>query len=161
MHDVVSHVLRLRLGSEDTQGRGRHRRHSRLHRRVHQSHPSGDHRIVHEELHVFEHGRVSDRTASARLMKRREPTQDEATASRRRGSRRQRGAVMVEAVIAFPLLIVLMMGCLEFGMAWRDSTSVSTALRASARTAASQGNDDTADYYALQALKAGLNGIST
>jgi hypothetical protein len=38
---------------------------------------------------------------------------------------------------------------------------VATALRASARTAASQGNDGTADYYTLQALKAGLAGIPT
>ena len=66
---------------------------------------------------------------------------------------------MVEAVIVFPLLLLLMMGCLEFGMAWRDSTTVSTALRSSARTVASQGNDGSADYYALQALKAGLSGI--
>ena len=68
---------------------------------------------------------------------------------------------MVEAVIVFPLLIVLMMGSVEFGMAWRDSTTVATALRTSARTAASQGNDGTADYYALQSLKAGLSGIPT
>ncbi|HUP75209.1 MAG TPA: TadE/TadG family type IV pilus assembly protein [Acidimicrobiales bacterium] len=31
---------------------------------------------------------------------------------------------MVEAVIVFPLLVLLMMGSLEFGMAWRDSTTV-------------------------------------
>lgn len=66
---------------------------------------------------------------------------------------------MVEAVLAFPLLAMLMIGCLEFGMAWRDSTTVSTALRSSARTAASLGNDGGADYYALQALKAGMSGI--
>jgi Flp pilus assembly protein TadG len=68
---------------------------------------------------------------------------------------------MVEAVFVFPVLIVVMMGSLEFGMAWRDSVTVSTALRASARTIATQGNDGTADYYALQSLKAGLSGIPT
>ena len=68
---------------------------------------------------------------------------------------------MVEAVIVFPVLVVIMMGSLEFGMAYRDSTTISTALRTSARTVASQGNDGTADYYALQALKAGLSGIPT
>jgi Flp pilus assembly protein TadG len=75
--------------------------------------------------------------------------------------RRERAAIMVEAVIVLPVLVIAMMGSLEFGMAWRDSTNVSTALRATARTAASQGNDGTADYYALQALKAGLSGIPT
>lgn len=75
--------------------------------------------------------------------------------------RRERGAIMVEAVMVFPILIVMMMGSLEFGMAWRDSTTVATALRASARTAATQGNDGAADYYSLQALKAGLSGIPT
>ena len=68
---------------------------------------------------------------------------------------------MVEAVLGFPLLAMLMIGCLEFGMAWRDSTTVSTALRTSARTSASLGNSGGSDYYALQALKAGLSGIPT
>jgi Flp pilus assembly protein TadG len=77
----------------------------------------------------------------------------------RQARRRERGAILVEAVLAIPLLAVLMIGCLEFGMAWRDSTTVSTALRSSARTAASLGNDGSSDYYALQSLKAGLSGI--
>ena len=77
----------------------------------------------------------------------------------RRAGNSQRAAIMVEAVIVFPLLVLLMMGSLEFGMAWRDSTTVSTALRSGARTVASQGNDGAADFYALQSLKAGLSGI--
>ena len=79
---------------------------------------------------------------------------------RHRSSRkRERGSVLVEAVLGFPLLALLMIGTLEFGMAWRDSTTVSTALRSSARTAATLGNSSSADYYALQSLKAGLSGI--
>jgi hypothetical protein len=73
--------------------------------------------------------------------------------------KRERASVMMEAVLGFPLLVLLMIGSLEFGMAWRDSTTVSTALRTGARTAASLGNDGGADYYALQSLKAGLSGI--
>jgi Flp pilus assembly protein TadG len=83
------------------------------------------------------------------------------TPGHKRPSRRERAAIMVEAVIVFQILIVVMMGSLEFGMAWRDSTTVSTALRVSARTVATQGNEGAADYYALQALKAGLSGIPT
>jgi Flp pilus assembly protein TadG len=78
-----------------------------------------------------------------------------------RARTRERAAIMVEAVIVFPLLIAMMFGSLEYGMAYRDSTTVSTALRAAGRTIGSQSNDGTADYYALQALKAGLSGIPT
>jgi Flp pilus assembly protein TadG len=66
---------------------------------------------------------------------------------------------MIETVIFLPFLVTLMVGILDFGMAWRDSIAVSTALRASARTAASQGATGSSDYYALQALNAGLSGI--
>jgi Flp pilus assembly protein TadG len=77
----------------------------------------------------------------------------------RSSQKRERGSVLVEAVLGFPLLALLMIGTLEFGMAWRDSTTVATALRTGARTAASLGNSGSADYYALQSLKAGLSGI--
>jgi len=94
-------------------------------------------------------------------MKRRHRPLDQHAPVRLEQSRRERAAIMVEAVMVFPILIVMMMGSLEFGMAFRDSTTVATALRASARTAATQGNDGSADYYSLQALKAGLSGIPT
>ena len=81
--------------------------------------------------------------------------------SETKATRGERAAIMVEAVLVFPLLIAMMFGSLEYGMAYRDSTTVSTALRAAGRTVASQSNDGTADYYALQALKAGLSGIPT
>ncbi|MEO5838719.1 MAG: TadE family protein, partial [Acidimicrobiales bacterium] len=94
-------------------------------------------------------------------MKRRYHSLGQPPSDRGTASRRESAAIMVEVVIVFPVLIVVMMGSLEFGMAWRDSTTVATALRTSARTVASHGNDGTADYYALQALKAGLSGIPT
>jgi hypothetical protein len=66
---------------------------------------------------------------------------------------------MIESVLMLPFLVTLMVGILEFGMAWRDSIAVSAALRQGARTAASQGASGTSDYYALQALNAGLSGV--
>lgn len=66
---------------------------------------------------------------------------------------------MIETVLVLPFLVTLMVGILEFGMAWRDSIAVSTALRQTARTSASQGSSGSADYYALQALNAGLAGV--
>ena len=70
-----------------------------------------------------------------------------------------RGVAMIETVLVLPFLVTLMVGILEFGMAWRDSIAVSTALRQSARTSASQGASGSSDYYALQALNAGLAGL--
>jgi hypothetical protein len=70
-----------------------------------------------------------------------------------------RGVVMMETIIVLPFLVTMMVGILEFGMAWGDSIAISTALRQSARTSASQGSSGYSDYYALQALNAGLSGI--
>lgn len=71
----------------------------------------------------------------------------------------ERGVAMIETILMLPFLVLLMVGILEFGMAWRDSISVSAALRQSARTSASQGASGSSDYYALQSLNAGLAGI--
>ena len=66
---------------------------------------------------------------------------------------------MIETVLVMPFLVTLMVGILEFGLAWRDSITVSAALRQTARTSASQGASGWADYYALQALNSGLSGV--
>ena len=66
---------------------------------------------------------------------------------------------MVELTLVAPLLALLIVGILEFGMGFRDSNAVVNANRAGARTAASQGSRGPADFYALQAVKAGLAGI--
>lgn len=66
---------------------------------------------------------------------------------------------MIETVLMLPFLVLMMVGILEFGMAWRDSITVSAALRQSARTSASQGASGSSDFYALQSLNAGLAGI--
>jgi hypothetical protein len=66
---------------------------------------------------------------------------------------------MVESVLMLPFLVTLMIGVLEFGLAWRGSIAISSALRSSARTAASQGANGSSDFYALQALNAALTGV--
>ena len=70
--------------------------------------------------------------------------------------RGQRGAVLVEAAVIMPLLIMMAMGTIEFGLGWRDRTSVQTTVRAAARTGATLGSDLQADYNILQTLKSGL-----
>lgn len=76
----------------------------------------------------------------------------------RSGCRRrsERGAVIVEMALAAPLLVLLVMGSFEFGMAWRSTLSVSSGARVGVRTGSSLGTDPLADFYALSALRSNL-----
>ena len=82
------------------------------------------------------------------------------TAAQRARSR-QRGAVLVEAAFVFPFLIMMAMGILEFGTAWRDRLTVQTAVRTATRTGSSLGKDSQSDYNILQSLKSALGGLTT
>lgn len=70
--------------------------------------------------------------------------------------RNDRGTVLVEAALIMPVLILLAMGTIEFGMAWRDRLSVQNATRAGARAGAGLSTNAQTDYNILQAVKAGL-----
>jgi hypothetical protein len=67
--------------------------------------------------------------------------------------------VLVEAAFVFPFLILIAMGILEFGAAWRDRLTVQTAVRTATRTGSSLGNDSQSDYNILQSLKSALGGL--
>ena len=49
----------------------------------------------------------------------------------------ERGAALVEAAIAMPLVILLTFGLIEFSSAYQSSSIATAAARAGARTAAS------------------------
>ena len=66
----------------------------------------------------------------------------------------QRGAAFVELVFVVPILMALVLGMLEVGVAWRDSVTVSTASRNGARALAQLATDDQADREALRAALA-------
>jgi hypothetical protein len=66
---------------------------------------------------------------------------------------------MVEMALVFPLLVLLVMGVFEFGMAWRSSLTVSNAMRSGARAAANSGVDRLADYNALVAMTSSMENI--
>lgn len=51
---------------------------------------------------------------------------------------KQRGAVLVEAAIVFPVLMLFVFGIIEYGFVFKDSLTISSATRAGARVAASQ-----------------------
>jgi hypothetical protein len=69
---------------------------------------------------------------------------------RRDGS--QRGATLVEAAIVFPLLILVIVGILEIGLAFKDFLTVSYISREAARIGALAGNDTDADCAILEGI---------
>lgn len=77
-------------------------------------------------------------------------------ARRRAGDR---GAALVEMILITPILVMMAMGILEFGLAWRDSITVSSSLRAAARVGSNAGNDRLADYNTLLALQSAIASI--
>ena len=69
---------------------------------------------------------------------------------------RERGAVMVEMAIALPLLLLLIIGMIEFGLLFHERLTIASAVSSAARTGATMGIRDEADFAILQALEAGL-----
>jgi hypothetical protein len=78
---------------------------------------------------------------------------------RRRGS--ERGAVLVEAALVIPILVMLVVGIAEFGFAFRDRLTLQTATRTGARVGSSLGNTAQADYNILQGIRSALGSIPT
>ena len=72
--------------------------------------------------------------------------------SRRRSGKRDRGAVLIEAALAVPMLTTLAFGVLEFGSLIAEHHDMSSAVRAAARVASTSGASSTADHDILQAM---------
>ena len=77
---------------------------------------------------------------------------------RRSGSR---GVALIEAAIILPFLVVLVLGIVESGFAYRDGNVLARATQQAARSDARVADGSTADYEALRALDTGLSGISS
>jgi hypothetical protein len=61
------------------------------------------------------------------------------------GSRRtsdERGAVLIEALIVIPVLMMITLGVIEYGGAYREDSTVAAATRAGARTASALSKSD-------------------
>lgn len=67
------------------------------------------------------------------------------------------GSVLAELALLTPFLILLVLGILEFGTAYRERSNLSGALQSAARIEASTGSGRSADYLALQTLYAQLS----
>jgi Flp pilus assembly protein TadG len=75
---------------------------------------------------------------------------------RKRRAEGDRGAAVVEFALMAPVFALLVAGVLEFGLAFRDSMTVSNALRAGARVGSNAGRERAADYTILKAVEAAM-----
>jgi Flp pilus assembly protein TadG len=76
----------------------------------------------------------------------------EETRSPRRRLRSDGGSLIVELAIVLPFLILLVSGIFEFGLAYREKSNLSGALRSAARIDTTNGAARSADYLALQSF---------
>jgi len=74
----------------------------------------------------------------------------------RRRANGERGVAVVEMAIIAPVLILLVIGAVEFGLAFMDRHTVSGASNSAARTGGTAGQDAYADIAILDALVAGF-----
>jgi Flp pilus assembly protein TadG len=63
--------------------------------------------------------------------------------TRRRRANGERGAVLVEAAIVLPLLLLLVLGVIEFSMAYKASNTVGSSVRAGARLGSAEARSST------------------
>ncbi len=86
------------------------------------------------------------------------PTTITGGAKRGRGSKQtERGSVLVELTMVLPLLVTVVLGMMEMGMAWRDQQTITQASRQGARVGSHLGDDATADQQAVEAALAVLD----
>jgi len=73
-----------------------------------------------------------------------------ATACRGAG---EAGSLVAELALVLPFLVLLVLGIFEFGMAWRESLNLASAVRSGARQVTNAGDTRPADYLALQGFQ--------
>lgn len=69
----------------------------------------------------------------------------------------ERGAVIVEFAAVALLMLVLLAGTYDYGMAWRTGLQVNEGARAGARVGSSQGKKVTADFSLMTSVQATLD----
>ena len=78
-------------------------------------------------------------------------------ARRRRGD--ERGAVLVEAAIILPVLLLVVLGIVEYSLAFKNSLAVSSATRSGARTASAQPRQEAFADNAAAAVAVAMSAI--
>lgn len=82
----------------------------------------------------------------------------------RRGSVARRcaddgGAVIVEAALVLPLVLILLLGIFDFGMLYRQTQTLITSAQLMARSEANLANTPTADYNSVLGVRASLESL--
>ncbi len=70
--------------------------------------------------------------------------------------KREDGATLVEMAFVLPVLILLIFGSLEFGLAFKERLTIASAAASAGRTGATMGTELEADIRILEALEVGL-----
>jgi hypothetical protein len=68
------------------------------------------------------------------------------------------GAVLTEAALVLPILVVFLVGAFDFGMGWRQSGYHGSAVGGGLRQLATNGSNRQADLFALQSYMATMSG---
>lgn len=76
--------------------------------------------------------------------------------NRRHRSSRQRGAAVLEMVLVAPVLLILVFGISEFGLAWVSGNRLEGSVSTAARTGSSSGSVADADRNILLSLRASM-----
>ena len=69
----------------------------------------------------------------------------------------ERGGLLVEVTMVIPVLVIIVLGMLEIGMAWSDAQVITQAARAGARTVTQLPEEELADQQALLAIQAAFS----
>lgn len=78
-------------------------------------------------------------------------------APRRNRRRNERGSVLIEMAFVVPILMTLVLGMIEMGMAWRDQQTITQATRQGARVGSHLGTEANADQQGAAAVMAVLD----
>lgn len=70
------------------------------------------------------------------------------------------GVALIEAALVLPLVVLLFLGVVEFGFAWRDVNRIERGLQQAGRVGSSLGIERFADYELLRAVDASMTGMT-
>ncbi|MCU1459619.1 MAG: hypothetical protein JWL73_3711 [Actinomycetia bacterium] len=78
---------------------------------------------------------------------------------RRRSERGERGAVLVETVFILPVLVLLISGIVEFGMTFREASTITASTRAGARIASAMPRNPAFVQATADAVSSAINDL--